>query len=645
MPRRGSIAGPLEPQLAGLEGTDVTHVGSGTEGSATPVPGGNPDQIGVNRPEQEPRRSHKRRRTLRRLLFTLTLLLIVVAAGVAWVGVDALRARGELRAAATQVHVLQDQVEKGDRKTAAATLKSLQGHASNAQAGTHGLHWSAARVLPWLGPNVRAVQTVAEVIDGLATNALPTLMDATSLVDPTTLAPVHGRVNLKPLVKAAPKVVAANAEVQTAVRRLDAINPAGLLAAVAGPLADLRPQVAKVALTTATAARAVRLMPPMLGADGPREYLLLVQNNSEQRATGGVPTLILLRAVDGAVKVVETRSAGGNLANLPKPILPLTPSEQALFSNFLGIYMADVTMTPDFPRSGQLARAIWRQQVGTDLDGVLSIDPGALANVLGATGPVKLATGQLLTSNNAAQVLMNTVYLKIIDPVKQDEFFAATAASVFHAVIGGQGKPSATVDALAQSAREGRLMVWSAHKNEQALLSGTVLSGELVGVQGNKPVIGVYLNDGTAAKIGYYLRTDVTATPTGCHPDGSQAVNVKVTLTNTAPANAADLPPYIASGNSVPKGEVRTNVLLYAPSGGQVDSVRVIGAEQGVFSQTHNGLAVVGKTVQLKPGQRVVIDYDILSGRGQPGTPVLRVTPVTLGKTAINAPSLCPSPR
>ena len=412
--------------------------------------------------------THQGSGTLRRLLFILTLLLAVVTAVVVWVGVDALKARGELKAAATQVHVLQGQVEKGDRTGAKVTLKSLQAHAATAQAETDGPQWSVVRALPWIGPNVRAVQTVSEVIDGLAVNALPTLMDATSLVDPTTLAPVNGRVDLKPLMKAEPKVVAANSEVQTAARRLDAINPNGLLAAVAAPLADLRAQVAKVALTTATAARAVRLLPPMLGADGPREYLLLVQNNAEQRATGGVPTLILLRAVDGAVKVVQTRSTGGNLANLPKPILPLTASEQALFTNFLGIYMADVTMTPDFPRSGQLARAIWRQQVGTDLDGVLSIDPGALANVLGATGPVKLTSGQSLTATNAAQVLMNTVYLKIIDPVKQDEFFAATAASVFHAMISGQGKPAAIVDALALSAREGRLMVWSAHKSEQA---------------------------------------------------------------------------------------------------------------------------------------------------------------------------------
>ena len=184
-------------------------------------------------------------------------------------------------------------------------------------------------------------------------------------------------------------------------------------------------------------------------------------------------------------------------------------------------------------------------------------------------------------------------------------------------------------------------MVWSAHRDEQALLSGTMLSGELVGVEGRSPVIGVYLNDGSAAKIGYYLRTDVVATPTGCRPGGAQTVNVKVTLTSTAPANAADLPPYLASGNVIPKGEVRTNVLLYAPKGGRVDDVRVTGGDQGVVSQTHNGLAVVGRTVQLKPGQQIVISYNILTGQGQPDTPVLRVTPVTLDRTAITASSGC----
>ncbi len=585
--------------------------------------------------------TRRRPRTRRRVLLGILLLLLGVTAVIAWVGVDALRARGELKAAAAQVKVLQAQVEKGDRAGAKSTLGSLQAHASAARASTHGPHWSAVGALPWIGPNIAAVQAVSEVVDGLAVNALPTLMDATDLVDPTTLVLDDGRVDVQSLAKAAPSVIAADGEVQAAVDTLDSISPDGLLPAVAAPLEDLRSQVGRVALTTSTAARAVQLLPPMLGADGPRQYLMLVQNNAEQRATGGVSTLIVLKAVNGTVTVTETRSAGGNLGGLPTPILPLTGAEQALFGPGLGIYMADVTFTPDFPRSGQLAAAIWKQQVGADLDGVLSIDPGALAEVLGATGPVRLKSGQVLTSTNAEQLLMNTVYLKILDPLKQDEFFAATAGTVAKAMLAGQGKPAPVVDALARSAREGRVMVWSAHPQEQALLSGTVLSGELAGHDGTSPVIGVYLNDGTAAKIGYYLRTDVVATPTTCHPDGSQSVNVRVTMTNTAPKNAADLPPYIASGNVIPKGQVRMNVLLYSPTGGRVDDVRVKSGAQGVFSQTHNGLAVVGRTVQLKPGQSQTIDYNVLSGPAQNGAPILRVTPTIFGVDRVVPSSHC----
>ncbi len=611
-------------------------------GPGAPAPDGAADLLGGVRPPTGVGRRQRRSRTLRVVLIAVLLLLVGSIVAVAWVGIDALRARDELKAAAAQVKVLQAQVEKGDRTGAEATLTSLQAHASAARDSTRGPQWSVVGALPWLGPNVSAVQTVSEVIDGLAVKALPSLMDATALVDPTTLVLDDGRVDLPALEKAAPAVVAANTEVQSAANTLGEINPDALVPPVATPLADLRAQVDTVALTTATAARAVQLLPPMLGADGPRQYLMLVQNNAEQRATGGVSTLIVLAAVNGTVRVTETRSAGGNLANLPEPILPLTAAEQALFGTGLGIYMADVTFTPDFPRSGQLAAAIWKQRVGDDLDGVLSIDPGALAEVLGATGPVTLKSGQVLSATNAEQLLMNTVYLKILDPLKQDEFFAATAGSVFKAMLAGQGKPGPVVDALARSAREGRLMVWSAHPQEQALLSGTVLSGELAGVDGTSPVIGVYLNDGTAAKIGYYLRTDVVATPTTCHPDGSQSVNVRVTLTNTAPKNAADLPPYISSGNVIPKGEVRMNVLLYAPTGGRVDDVRVSSGAPGVFSQTHNGLAVVGRTVQLKPGQSQVIDYDVLSGTEQPGTPILRVTPLIFGTNQVLHSARCP---
>jgi len=450
---------------------------------------------------------------------------------------------------------------------------------------------------------------------------------------------VDGRVDLAPLEAAAPTVVAAAESVAAEQARLDGFEPESLWPAVANPLAELQEQIDSVAMITATASRAVQLLPPMLGADGPRTYLVLVQNPAEPRSTGGVPALVLLRADNGAVEVVEQRSAV--LGNLTDPALPLTREEQSLFSDLVGSYMADVTFTPDFPRSGELAQAIWEQEVGTGLDGVLSIEPGAIASILGVTGPVTLSNGVQLTGANAVQWLMNTVYLEYATSAEHDALFAEATALTFGALASGQWDAPAMVDALAEGARQGRLMVWSAHPEEQALLAPTVLSGELRGVQGESPVIGVYFNDGSQSKMGYYLSADVSATTSECLPDGSQEVVVTVALTSTAPGDAATLPSYISGGRVLPAGQMRTNVLLYAPTGGWVDSVRVTGAEPGIHAQFHDGLAVAGKTVELGPGDEMVIEYDVHSGANQPGLPVLRVTPLAKHAVTVDVPGPC----
>jgi hypothetical protein len=580
----------------------------------------------------------------------LGLVVVVLVGWAVWLAADAVQARAELASASRLVGALQEAVLAGDRDEATATLQELQLHAEQARDATRGVHWTAAAVLPWVGPNVRAVQVVADVVDDLATAALPALMEATQIVDPATMAPVDGRVDIGALELAAPAVVAADAVVADALARLDDIDASVLWSPVAVPLQGAREEVAEVAATTATAARAVQLLPTMLGADGPRDYLLLVQNNAELRATGGIPgSVSLLRAEGGTVTLVETR-AGGALGDLPAPVLPLTETEMALFGEDLAADMRDVTFTPDFPRGAAIAREIWAQQVGGEIDGVLSVDPGALALLLDDTGPVPLPAGAVaasvggqLTSQNAVQLLLNTVYLMEPDPAAQDAFFAGTAAATLGALLSGQGEPAAAIEALAEAARQGRLLVWSAHDEEQALLADTVLSGRLRGDAGGSPVIGVFLNDGSRAKLGYYLDTDIAIETLECRPDGSRLVAVTITLTNTVlEADVAGLPPYVTgAGVVVPVGEVRTNVLLYAPTDGLVEDVQVVDGEPGVTSQIHDGLNAVGRTTQLGPGQSVTIQAQVTTGSRFDGPLRLRSTPVANGDKSVTVLPLC----
>lgn len=563
-------------------------------------------------------------------------LLVVVVGWAAWLVSDARTARAELLQAAELVTSLQADVLAGDDAAADATVQELQVHAAGALAATDGPHWTLGARVPWVGPNLEAVRTVAVVMDELARQAVPTLLEATDVVDPSALAPVDGRIDLAPLVEASPRVVAADEAVRRSVARLDAVSPDGLWPVVADAFRDAQEKVREVGVTTATAARALRLLPPMLGVDGPRTYLVLVQNNAEVRATGGIPgSVLLLRAEGGAVEILDHRS-GSSLGDLPAPVTELTDAEMSLFGEDLAADMRDVTFTPDFPRSASIARQIWAQEVGGEVDGVLSVDPGTLSLVLGATGPLPLAPGPVadavggsLTADNAVEVLLNTVYLALAEPADQDEFFAQTAGAVFGALVGGAGEPAATMDALAEAARQGRLMVWSAHEAEQGLLAGTVLSGELTGESGSSPVVGVFFNDGSQAKMSYYLDVSVEVGNQVCAPDGSRLVDVTVALTNTVEAGIeATLPPYVSGGGTVvPAGEVRTNVLVYAPTGGLVEDVQITGDVPGVSSQVHEGLSVIGKTTQLKPGQTITIAATISVGNNLPGPLITRTSP------------------
>lgn len=619
----------------------MTHPGWGSDWNGQPVPDAPQHPETVRRRRTSYKRARRRRVVKRVLIGCAVALVVVVGLGI-WLATGAFRAAGALESAKGDVKDLQAQVKAGDSDAAATTLVSLQANASTAARATSGPVWTLAGILPWVGPNVSAVHTVAAAVDDLAQHALPSLMQATTLVDPAALAPVDGRVDLAPLQEAAPVIVAANESVQVTAGELADIDTSSLLRAVAEPVETLRDQVNDVAVTTATAARAAQLVPAMMGADGPRDYLVLVQNNAEQRATGGIPGSVLhLHADDGAVTVVQERS-GGSLSGLTDPVLPLTDAEDALFGPQLGTDMRDVTFTPDFPRSAAMAKGIWEKQVGGTIDGVLSVDPVALALVLDATGPVTLSDGTTLSGDDAVQTLLNGVYLDILDPAKQDAFFSDTSKSVFNAVVSGQGEAPGVMDALAEAARQGRLMVWSADEDEQALLTSTVLSGDLRGKDRDSAVLGVYLNDGTQAKLGYYLDLSIDAQATECRPDGSQIVHAVVTLTYNAPPDAAELPAYLVGlDNIVPLGDLRTNVLIYAPEGGGIESVRVKPDPQGLLAQIHDGLGVGGRTFTFKPGESGSLDMDIVTGKEQTGDLHIRSTPTARQKGDAVVASSC----
>ena len=338
----------------------------------------------------------------------------------------------------------------------------------------------------------------------------------------------------------------------------------------------------------------------------------------------------------GDTALTSVRAAGA-LPPLAAPALPLTDDESRVYGPKLGTSMRDAVLTPSFPRAAEIMAAIWKQSVGSDVDGVVAVDVTTIALLLGDIGPVTLTPGPMadalggkLTAENAATALL-TVDAAIPDAAQRDAFLTDAVTGVVRALL-ADGERATAVEALAEAARQGRLSVWSAHEAEQPLLAGTVLAGDLLGSAGRSPAIGVFFDDATQAKLDGYLTAEVATSAGQCKADGSRVVDVTVTLTNTLPPDAAAGLPAGVVGTAalVPPGEIRTDVLLVAPKGGRVQSATVEGMA-GAPQPRGDEAGTLVQAVQLAPGASATITAQVAIGPGLPGPVLLRTTPLPGG--------------
>jgi hypothetical protein len=223
--------------------------------------------------------------------------------------------------------------------------------------------------------------------------------------------------------------------------------------------------------------------------------------------------------------------------------------------------------------------------------------------------------------------LLNGVY-RTQTPQEQDQIFADIAERAFTALSTGASDPARTVDALAASAREGRLSVWSSEPAEADLLAGTVLDGALRGVTGDHPVVGVFTQGIQMAKIAYYVDTAVDVVERDPRPDGSRELAVTVTYTSRVDAGeVADLPEYVVGADQDRPGEVRLRALVYAPAGGRIIAAADKSGDVGLSPQKHDELWLSFRDFAIAAGETSSITYVIITGKQQDGSVILRTTP------------------
>jgi hypothetical protein len=538
----------------------------------------------------------------------------VLLIGAIWIVVTGLLARSDLLAARREADAAKAALIHGDVAKARALAAQLRDRAGSAHARTTGPAWAVASSVPWAGAPLASIREVADEVDVLAMHALTPAMNAGIQLDPDKVILGHGHLDLSRISAAEAPLNQASQVVTTVAHTLSTGHANTWLGTVDSNRTTVVDSVTKLQHTLSQGVLAARLLPPMLGENGPRHYFVGFENTAESRGLGGLPgSYGILSADHGRVHFTRFGAdidLGGATSSVSfgRDWRARYIDTYEVNTNFV-----NTTASPHFPYAADLWLSMWQQKFGQHLDGAIATDPTALGYLLGATGPVTLADGQPLNSSNAVQVLENGVYAKFpqLTPAailaRKNYLVDAAKTIASHVTDQADNNPTGLVDALKQAVGEHRLVAFSDRSSEETQLAVSSLAGGLSDTR--QPFADLVINNSAGSKLDYYLDRSLTYERSTCN---ATTATVTVKLTNTAPASG--LAKYVSTTIGLGRGPVGVNqdeVSLYLTHGADLSSLTVDGKRAFMQTEQERGHPVVSLGVRLNPGQSKTLVYRI----------------------------------
>ncbi|HET6876268.1 MAG TPA: DUF4012 domain-containing protein [Jatrophihabitans sp.] len=569
---------------------------------------------GLARLQASRRRSKRRPRSSakRALLWGTGALGVLVLAALAWLVYSGLRARSDLRTVRTGVHALHAQVADGDLAAAKATMRSVQRHADDAHSLTTGPAWAVGAAIPWLGDPLDTTRTLTAGVHVVADRGLAPLVHAAGMLSPGELRRPDGAFDLHRLQALDPAVHGAERALGTTIAQLRAASGSTWLGQVNAARGQLLDQLVPLKATVAGLGKALDVVPTVLGANGPRTYMVTFENDAEIRATGGIPGAFAIVRADAGKVTFEHFEPDNFFAGVAAKGIDFGRSFQYLYQGAQDVYQ-DSNLSPHFPYAAQIWAKMWQQKTGGQLDGALIIDPTALSYLLQVTGPVSLGDGTQVTADNVVSLTEQQIYAKFGAPDQNDQrkqYLLDIASAVSKKLLAPGVDVPKLVQAAAKGADEHRLLLWSRDNAVERAVTHEPLGGTLPDT--HNPYAALTLTNYSNSKLDYYLHASMDWHRTGCGPTRNVTVTVK--LSNAAPDG---LPPYVL-GNSEPPGEEMLDVGLYATRGAHLKSLDLNGRQWFNRPGTEQGHPVyLAEFVPVPRGKTTTVVFHLTEPAGK----------------------------
>ncbi len=377
---------------------------------------------------------------------------------------------------------------------AAIALASSEEDFKRSQASLSKLKW--VKIIPFVNIQYKAADKLLTAGIGIISTFKDTLNVAETIVSPIefknvsqigNLTPEQKEEVLKNLYQSTPSLEAAQSKLELAEIELNNMPTFGVIKEIEeakNMVSDYLPQ-AKQFLENGVLLS--RMLPKFGGYPNEQTYLMLFQNNTELRPSGGfIGSFGILHIKGGEIADFKTNDT----YNVDNPsetkITPPWQLPKLVHPALDTWYLRDANWSPDFPTSAQNVENIYHLEGGEEnFDGVMAITCTFLEYLLKVTGPVSVADfPKEFTSDNVTELIQYQVSKRFAELGLKEEFRKDLLGGLATEIIGKlyslpQDKLITLLQTLSTSLDEKQFLIYSQDEETQKFIENENWGGKI----------------------------------------------------------------------------------------------------------------------------------------------------------------------
>ena len=563
-------------------------------------------------------RHHRKRRRVWPWVVGILTIVVLTLAAVGVMGFQLFKQAKQVQAHENSAIAMLSKFSSGDAETLANAgdiLPQIAHETQQAQDIAHGGLWNTAAKMPFIGSDISTVQGMTAAINDIVQDSIPQFVNVLKTLNDAQIANGDNGVNLQPIIDAVEPLKKANASFQQQVRDYDAL-PTPSISMIRSAYDKGETQLNDLADRLNALSNTFQILPTLLGDGQQRTYAVMAMTPSEMRSSGGlIGSVGDLTTSNGTVHIGDFRSNGDYL---PYGIGDHSEDMKRVFTDEGPLHMSfdirDLAVVPNTADSAVAMQSVWNRTPwgqGVPLDGVIMVDPVFLQQLIAINGNVTLPDGTVLTGENTAEFLMNTVYQKYPEN-ETDVLFGVVAGQAMKSMFShmDMGKLYKTGKMLGTMAKGRHFTMYAFDERAEQGIQAAGFTGQIPSSETN-PSVGIYLTEQNPSKMGWYIKREAKIQRVNC--DDGDLYHVEFMVHNTmTEEEAKSLPWYITGNNSDNTGRAMEKILFYAPQGGSISNLMQLGGKvDAVKETTIDGVKAYAAYVQIDPGRLATYTFDV----------------------------------